>query len=354
MTPLIRIDAPTSDARRDRIERDVLERVATLRAADRSDAFVMPAPRWRKRIAIGALIAVGAAAAIVVFVTRPRGESPADVAIEPSLVVTPAGGASRFTVADAVIDAGSDTSVEVRKSDDGGATLALARGSVDCDVAPRAGRPPFRVIAGDVTVEVVGTRFSVARTPAVRVDVTRGKVRVIAHGTTTYVAAGESWPRQDPADHVDHAPPATAPAVPQPIDDVAPAQPETSHSPDRAKPTPREAFEAAHALAATDPVRAARAYRAVANGSDTYAALALFDLAELHATSGKADAAVQAFDEYGRRFPRADNAEDAAWRPIEILRAAGRRDDAVRAAKAYLRAFPRGVYATTAGRLAKP
>ena len=54
----------------------------------------------------------------------------------PSLVETPVGGSSRFTVGDAVIQAGGDTSVSVSTSD-AGVMLVLGRGAIDCDVEPR-------------------------------------------------------------------------------------------------------------------------------------------------------------------------------------------------------------------------
>ena len=57
-----------------------------------------------------------AAAAIVLVAPVGRTTScPRRAAVVPSLVQTLAGGSSRFTVDDAVIDAGSDTSVKVQQ-----------------------------------------------------------------------------------------------------------------------------------------------------------------------------------------------------------------------------------------------
>ena len=116
-----------------------------------------------------------------------------------------------------MIVAASDTIVDVKHADDGGITLVVARGSVDCDVAPRNNRPPFHVIAGDVSVEVVGTRFTVARTPSPRVDVVRGKVRVRAPGGTWLLSAGESWTPPVTGSDVDPVAVVESPVSPMPV-----------------------------------------------------------------------------------------------------------------------------------------
>ncbi|HEY1558534.1 MAG TPA: FecR family protein [Kofleriaceae bacterium] len=337
---LIEVAVPASEARRARVEDAVIAQVATLRAADRADAAVIE-PRSHMRLVLGlALAGAAAAAAIVVFVAT-RGEHEPGVVAQssPSLVVTPVGGSSRFTVGDAVVDAGPDTSVEVRTDPGGAVTLALARGSVDCDVAPRGDRPPFRVIAGDVTVEVVGTRFTVARTPAVRVDVARGKVKVIGPTGTAFVAAGESWPvavAEVPA------PPPAPPSHPVPV--AAPVHP---------APSPQATFDEAQRLRATDPAKAERLYRALAADRGVWAALALYDLADMQAAA-RPDDALREVGDLMRRFPDAANIEDAAWLRIDILRKAGRRDQARRAAADYLRRFPSGTYIDQAARVAEP
>ena len=333
----IPVEVPTSEARRDRIERDVLAQVAAMRAADRADARVPH--RSRALWWIGGALA--AAAVIAVVVLLGRGDRSPEIAFTPSRVVTPAGGTSRFTVEDAVIDAGSDTNVEVARDPDGGVRLVLARGSVDCDVAPRAGRPPFRVVAGDVTVEVVGTRFTVARRPAVRVDVARGKVRVTSPTGTTFVAAGESWPEVTAESPV---------PVPVPVPEPEPvAVPPPAPRP----PDPKVVFDAAEKLLAKSPQQGMRALRTIADGRGDYARLALYDLAEAHATS-EPDAALRELAEYERRFPHAPNAEDAAWRRIDILRSLHRSDEMRRAAADFVRRYPGSVYAESARRLATP
>ena len=103
----------------------------------------------------------------------------------------------------------------------------------------------------------------------------------------------------------------------------------------------------------SDPARAAKAYRAVANGKGADAALALLDLASLVEKTDH-DAALAACDEYLRRFPRGANVEDVTWLRIDLLRTAGRRDEARAAAAEYLRQFPNGTFAGDAARIAPP
>jgi hypothetical protein len=354
----IEVDPPANDVRRDRIERQLFAQLANMRAVERADAAVAEPPARRYRPWVFGAIGAGLAAAIALVIVSNKAERPAPAPIveetTPSRIVTPIGGESQFTVGDAVIVASSDTSVDVKRADDGGITLVVTRGAVDCDVAPRMNRPPFHVIAGDVFVEVVGTRFTVARTPSPHVDVVRGKVRVRAPGGTWLLSAGETWTppvSASPTDTVAIAPP-VAP-LPAPT-----APPTTAITPGATplaipQPDPHALYQTAQRLEATDPVRAGRAYRSVANTKDAWAAPALYGLAELDA---KADAtkALADCNEYLRRFAQSAQLEDIAWLKIEILRSAGKRDEARVAAAEYLRQFPRGSYAAIAVRIASP
>ena len=351
----IEVDPPTSDSRRERIERNVLNQLAQLRSAERADAAVPVAPPSNRRAWMFAGLGAAAAAAVILVISTKGSEhvpvAPIAEDTTPSRIVTPVGGESQFTVGDAVIVAASDTSVDVKRADDGGITLVVARGAVDCDVAPRNQRPPFHVIAGDVSVEVVGTRFTVARTPSPRVDVVRGKVRVRAPGGTWLLGAGDSW-----------QPPVTGSGV-EPVTTVAVASEEPAVAPAPPPPPPVEAprpvfnahqqYQLAQKLEATDVVRAAKTYRLVANTRDAWAAPALYGLAELDAkidvTRGLADC-----NEYLRRFAKSAQAEDVSWLRTEILRSAGRRDEARVAATDYLRQWPQGSYAGIARRIASP
>jgi hypothetical protein len=208
------VDVPMSEARRDRVEREVFARLDAMRDVDHANE-IAPVRRASRRLPIFAagFAFVAAAASVVFLVSR---EAPPARPSSPSLVVTPAGVSSRFTVGDAVIDAGSDTSVEVKQDANGTTTLTLASGRVECEVMPRPNRAPVRVIAGDVTVEVVGTRFEVSRLGEVtRVDVARGKVKVHGNGEQRYVSAGQSWTSALAGSAVAVAPPVvTLPAEP--------------------------------------------------------------------------------------------------------------------------------------------
>lgn len=346
------IEAPASELRRDRIEQQVFERLAAIRAGERAGA-AMPASRARGRW-VPWLAAAGAAAAVVLVILFAIDRDPAAAPSTPSSIATPVGGSSRFTVGDAIIDAGSDTRVEVT-SGATGVALALARGSVDCDVAPRAGRPPFRVIAGDVAVEVVGTRFTVTRTSSgVRVDVARGKVRVTGPSGERFVTAGETWSSAPTitasAPAIEPTAGATEPAASDAIDPTAidlavdPTEPPRPGGPTRTL-TSHALFDAAQRLRATDPAAAAGTFRKAADaGRDKWAAVALFELADLERSRGRALAAFASLDEYHRRFPRGANAEDASWLRVEALRDVQRVDAARAAASEYLRRFPSGTY----------
>ncbi|HEY4244735.1 MAG TPA: FecR family protein [Kofleriaceae bacterium] len=365
MPERIHVEVPAPEARRERIERAVFDGLAAARPTDLADAALRPRRTPLRWLAVAGL-AVAAATIALVVVAHGGGGEPSS----PSLIVTPVGGASRFTIGDAVIDAGGDTSVQVEHDGSDGTTLVLARGAIDCDVTPRAGRPPFRVRSGDVLVEVVGTRFAVRRSPegTTRVDVTRGKVRIAAPGVERLVTAGDTWTNARTAELA--APPPVAPLAPAPLAptplDAPPPAPTRAPvdapplvPPAPAPPTPAPAppsakalFEQGQKAEAKDGPAAARAYRRAANGDDRWAALALYSLAQLDATGAHPTAALDAADEYLRRFAHGANADDAAWLRVEILRTAGRTDDARAAAAAYLRAFPAGTYAAAARRLA--
>jgi hypothetical protein len=350
------VDAPVSEARRDRVEREVFARLDAMRDVDHANHIAPVRPKRTPLILATGFAFVAAAASVLFLVSR---EPPLARPSTPSSVVT-SDSTSTFTVGDAVIEAGKDTSVEVKQDPNGTTTLTLVRGSVDCDVMPRSNRAPFRVVAGDVTVEVVGTRFDVKRVGGItRVDVTRGKVKVHGKGELRYVGAGESWTSE-------HAGSAISAVTPAPlVEEQAPAaiiEPESREDEielpaENARPirpgkvSPRQAYEAA--LEIKDERRRAKAYRAVASGNHTWAALSLFNLAELQAKSD-VDATLATLDELERRFPDAANSQDAAWFRVDVLRDARRTDEAKQAAREYLRDFPRGTYAKLAARLVRP
>jgi hypothetical protein len=365
------VDPPVNEARRERVERQLFQQLAAVRVADRADAVIPQPKKSRAGVAWG-FAGLAIAAAVLLLVTR--GEPAGPTVASPSRVVTPVGDESRFTIGrDAIIDAKSDTSVEWQQGSDGSITLLLERGAVDCQVEPRSGRAPFRVVAGDVAVIVVGTRFTVTRTPSPRVDVAHGKVRVEAPGGTWMVEAGESW---TPVSRVAAAPPPPPAVEPAAAAEPPVAEPEIEMNPvkvSRAKKPPapvaapagepaakdtveppasrelaKEAYRVAQKLEATEPERAAAMYRAIAISEKAggFAASALISLAELQIYKLRAPGdALTTLEEHGQRFPQAVTREEAAWFRIEALRVMGKRDEARGAAADYLREFPRGVYA---------
>jgi len=173
---------PLEPGRLARIEEQVLA------AARDAEARAMPAPRppgrWRGwRIASGTAAAAVAAAALALFVAGRAWRTD---------------GGARLDLGDASVALGAGSRVAVRTRADGATVVELSSGRVECEVAPRAGRAPFVVQAGDVAVEVVGTAFAVERDDRgeVKVGVTRGVVRVAAAGRAAVsVAAGQKWAR---------------------------------------------------------------------------------------------------------------------------------------------------------------
>lgn len=351
------VEPPTSDARRERVERKLFEQLAAVRMVERAEAVIPPSRK--SRVPLFAFSGL-AAAAVLAFVLFGRGDQTVQVPQSPSRVVTPAGGTTQFTVPGALIDARSDTSVEVQYGTNGAITLILSRGAIECDVEHRENRPPFRVLAGDVMVEVVGTRFTVTRTPSSRVDVARGKVRVTAPGGQWLVEAGEAWPavRTTEAELDEPEAPAEAQAEPIEMDPdrivrkqqktslPAPAPAASTTPPTKEeKDLARETYRIATKLEHTDPQKAAQLYRSIATNGKGMEAVALVSLAEVELRLKDPAQALAALDELRKRFPNAANTEDAAWFRYEALRTMGKRDEARGAAADYLRQFPSGAYA---------
>ncbi|HLU65419.1 MAG TPA: FecR domain-containing protein, partial [Kofleriaceae bacterium] len=72
------------------------------------------------------------------------------------VVATGPGEGAALEIGDARVQVAPGSRVAVREVAGGGTRLELEGGRVDCEVAPRQGRPPFVVRAGDVDVTVVG------------------------------------------------------------------------------------------------------------------------------------------------------------------------------------------------------
>lgn len=119
------------------------------------------------------------------------------------------------------ITVSGDGEIELLRSDEQGTALALLAGAATFEVDPQGERRRLEVSAGEVRVEVTGTRFVVAlEDDRVRVEVLRGSVRVHRPGEGLSLGAGERWsgprstPRPVPTSHPER--PAPSAALPMP------------------------------------------------------------------------------------------------------------------------------------------
>lgn len=185
---------PLSDVSWQRVEKKLFAQL------DLDNAVGEPAPVRRRMwqpwaLAGGLALACTAAALLLLRPTDTRSIAAADDAGPgaPARVVTQES-ASEITFGEATITVDAETAVTMYGDADRGVMVLLERGRATFHVAPRGDRPPFMVQAGEVTVRVIGTRFTVSRSgDAARVDVIEGHVEVVARGHRVQVRAGESW-----------------------------------------------------------------------------------------------------------------------------------------------------------------
>jgi hypothetical protein len=301
---------PLGDARWERIERAVLDRPA-------EEAPVVTARRRWPSIAIG--FAAAAAVGLAIWFLLPR-----DRAVRAPLATSGERAQIEFDGAELTIH--PESVVSFREHE-----VVLESGGVDCRVAPR--QAPFRVVAGEVTVSVVGTRFTVERRGQVRVRVEEGKVSVARGEEETLLAAGQSWEEPGP-------PPDAAVVVVVAAPDAGPSADELAKAEARAR---AKLMREAEDLRPQKPEEAAERYRKLARGSDRIAARALYDLAyiELFRLRRPAEA-VAASRQYERRFPRGPEAADALWVRFEAYLDLNQREAARAAATEYVERFPKG------------
>ncbi|MDB4963748.1 MAG: anti-FecI sigma factor, FecR [Myxococcales bacterium] len=346
---------PMSDVAWARVERKLWSRID-------SDAADAPPLASRRRWLWIAIPAVAAAAAVALLLgTGVLGtHEPAPVisaaeTIESSRVV--AGDApSSISFGDAHIALAAQSAL-VMSREAGSPSVLLERGAATFAVAPRAGRPPFIVRAGDTVVRVVGTRFEVARTEErITVRVEHGLVDVQFRGTTRRVGAHQSWTSDHPETVAlaETAPSEPAVATP-PAAPAAPAAPPTTTTttttttpttatapagdtsvtrklPSSAtkasgtapsstgsaagvlapssKDLDREKYDRLTSLEQRDPEAALLGYLDLSRGHSRWSAVALYAAGRLAAD--RHDRRAQTFlTIYLRRFPDGANAEDA-------------------------------------------
>jgi hypothetical protein len=243
----------------------------------------------------------------------------------PTRIATAANG-SRVEVGESTVEVGPQSAVRLAGDDVHGISVLLDTGRVECDVAPRRGRPPFLVEAGAVEVRVIGTHFVVTRAgDAVSVDVQRGRVEVLSGQGRTFVDAGAHWPVHDsapvsppvaglslPSSPTAAAPEAAVhdPPVPAEIPTrVAGPEPRTLSLPAHA--SARELYETASKIEARQPDVAIATYNELARQGGAWGMNALFAEGRLEADRGRQSDATRLLQEYLTRYPFGPNAEDA-------------------------------------------
>ncbi|MCX5742264.1 MAG: FecR family protein [Proteobacteria bacterium] len=278
-----------------RLDTDVPPRAARPPSSPRPWRFALPVIA----VAAAAVIVIGRREAAVVTIPDP----------EPSRVVA-GESASSVSYGDVHVTLDPRTAVLVAP------TSIVEHGAAWFEVAPRGERPPFVVRAGDATITVVGTRFRVTRLDEhIEVAVEHGKVRVMFHGTETFVGAHEQWV-SDPQTAMISLPPPTPNLTPTPAPTKPPALVAPTTSPAGATPYPAVAlsdqvrFERLAALEPRDPAAAITGYLALATTTSRWAPAALFAAGRL-ASERRDPRAHDLLSSYLQRFPAGANASDA-------------------------------------------
>jgi hypothetical protein len=311
VTPLSDVPAvePLSDASWKRIENSVFAELDQARGVA-PEPPVRAAWRWRPAWAL-AMGGVAAAAVIALVVVQGRGSH--DDAFEPSRIVT-ADSPAQLTLGRAAITVAPRSSLWIRGAESRGVQVMLESGRVECAVAPRRDGSAFVVQAGDVRVEVVGTRFAVERHgAAVSVQVSKGAVTVYHDGERVELGAGEAWPAARDATGATGAS-QQAGAVYE--GRGAAGQPEQAPKGRASKArasanAARELYERAASLEASEPDKARALYSEIIEQGGPWAANALFAQARLELELGNRERASALLRTYLQRHPHGANAADA-------------------------------------------
>jgi hypothetical protein len=314
---------PLSRPAWERVEAGVFERL------DRGEHLTVPKPVARPRTAgqiwAGA-IALAAAAAFLLWwrlelPAAPGGPAqarkdessqpvqlPARAIPEERAHILTTGDSTRTTIGEATLTLAAASDVHVSGSDADGWLIQLEAGQVDCEVAPRRGRPAFVVRAGETQVTVVGTRFTVTREGfGARVRVREGHVQVSSGATQLSLGPGEEWP---------DVPRVTVPLLKEPSDGseasgILPAA-KAARAVKRAQRAPDAAqqFERAARLEADDSRAALDIYRRLASGKGRWAANALYAQARLEFEMGHRKRAQVLLRRYLEHYPQGPNTTD--------------------------------------------
>jgi ferric-dicitrate binding protein FerR (iron transport regulator) len=259
---------------------------------------------------IAVWLSVGAGGGVTAVVSPGASvEAPAPAALHEARIAT-TDAPTETTLGESVVVLAAHSEVNVAGSDAAGWRVRLETGQVDCQVAPRHGRPPFVVQAGATQVTVVGTRFSVARRgDTATVNVTEGKVQVDAGESHVLLGPGESWSKPEASAVASDAVSANGEAALEPPgadgDDAELAAPRG-----KAAPPAQQRFNRAARLESKNPRAAIAIYRDLARGKGPWAANALYAQARLELELGHTERAEKLLRRYLERHPRGLNAAD--------------------------------------------
>jgi hypothetical protein len=226
----------------------------------------------------------------------------------------------------------------------GAVSVHLESGRIDATVSPRGADEPFSIVTPQVTVVVVGTRFSVeVDGSATTVGVEHGRVRVEGPRGSAFVGAGESIRSDDASFGRSSAGSAQGrvplAAVPPPeamrVPASEPAAAATRAS--RFEPATRPPSCAGLNLGGRRDCLSRAASSRGLDGENALLSLALFERNEL----GDGAAAVSHLREHQRRYPNGALAPEVALALAATLAAGGATEAACTTADDYARRFPR-------------
>jgi len=283
-----------SDVAWARVERGVFSRIestVTHAAASREGSH----DKSRGWLWLAVPLAAAAAAAIAFFSQHDTTTSPqaASAEQEPARVVA-GESPSAVTFSDAHITLDAQSAITMDQKG-GKPTATLEYGGAWFEVAPRGDRPPFMVVAGDLNVKVIGTRFRVAHNAEhASVEVDHGVVEVHYQGKLVTLHSHERWTSDDLIDPVDL----------DAITNDSHRQTTTTVDEDRAR------YEALAQVEAKSPAQAMKGYLELSRSGSRWAEVALYAAARLAADQHDSRARTL-LEIYLRRFPSGANATDA-------------------------------------------
>jgi hypothetical protein len=286
-------------------------------------------PRRRTQSTLFLVSGFAVAAVVLAFVLRAvLSPEKGELLVNPSHIETGAE-PSRLAIGESSIDVSANSAVVASGDAEHGVLVVLEKGRVECEVAPRKGRPPFVVQAGDVRVRVIGTRFAVERNARdIRVKVSHGTVEVTGASEVILLHDGDTWPSNSatsatPATSAAQIPPSAVVTadLPSAQKDLAPPTPSAAVTPSGApsvalpasspQVTDQRAYEGAARLEAKDPEAAMGTYKRLAGSSGPWAQPSLFAAGRLAADRGRSADARKYLETYLARYPHGANAEDA-------------------------------------------